>query len=201
MVAFVSGGSKGIGFAVARFLASDGCKVAIVAREPLAIERAVTALEGDAIGISADFATEAGVNAAAAEVKSRLGAAEICISQTRSRRLGRFFDHRPEAFQEAFTSLTMHVVWLARALLPDMRERRWGRFVHVGSTAAKEAVHDIPHVVMNTMAPSIMGLLKTLSDEFSAEGITFNSVGPGWCNTKAMEQLIDRKSTRLNSSH
>src|SRR3546814_13089893 len=54
---------------------------------------------------------------------------EICISQTRSRRLGRFFDHRPEAFQEAFTSLTMHVVWLARALLPDMRERRWGRFV------------------------------------------------------------------------
>src|SRR3546814_4437200 len=71
-----------------------------------------------------------------------------------------------------------------------MRERRWGRFVHVGSTAAKEAVHDIPHVVMNTMAPSIMGLLKSLSDEFSAEGITFNSVGPGWCNTKAMEQLM-----------
>src|SRR3546814_15555399 len=90
---------------------------------------------------------------------------EICISQTRSRRLGRFFDHRPEAFQEAFTSLTMHVVWLARALLPDMRERRWGRFVHVVSTAAKVAVHDIPHVVLNTMATSIMGLLNSLSAE------------------------------------
>src|SRR3546814_18625490 len=122
MVAFVSGGSKGIGFAVARFLASDGCKVAIVAREPLAIERAVTALEGDAIGISADFATEAGVNAAAAEVKSRLAAADICISQTRSRRLGRFFVHRTEASLEPSPRLTMPVSWLARGPSPDMRK-------------------------------------------------------------------------------
>src|SRR3546814_19469194 len=43
---------------------------------------------------------------------------------------------------------------------------------------------------MISMAPSIMGLLKSLSDKFSAEGIAFNSVGPGWFNTKAMEQLM-----------
>jgi len=192
-IAFVAGGSKGMGFAAARFLAAEGCKVALVARERDAIDHAVgaiNALGGTAFGVSADLATEAGVKHAAAAVRDALGRPDICISQTRSRKLGRFFDHKPEVFQEAFASLAMHVVWLARELLPDMRANRWGRFVHVGTTAAKEAVSDIPHIVMNTVAPSIMGFLKSLSDEFAGEGITFNSVGPGWCNTKAMEQLM-----------
>lgn len=168
-VALVAGGSKGMGRATARQLAAEGCKVAIVARDHRGIDEAVAELErsGIAMGVSADLATEAGAQAAVAAIRAQWGAPEILVAQTNDTGAGFFFDIANDDYERVFRTFTMSVVYLARAVLPDMQARRWGRIIHIGSSAAKEPAAAIPHVLANTVRPSTVGLLKSLADEFA----------------------------------
>lgn len=104
-VAFVAGGSQGMGAEVGSMLAAEGCRVAIVARDPGRIDRAVEAIRasgGTAIGVSADLATEEGVADAVDSVRRALGSPEIVVAQTNDMTHGNFFD----VTEEDFVSLT-----------------------------------------------------------------------------------------------
>src|SRR3546814_3604431 len=84
-IAFVAGGSQGMGAAAASILAAEGCRVAVVARNQERIDHAVEAIRSDggmASGISADLATTAGINAAVEGVRSAFGPTEIVVAQT-----------------------------------------------------------------------------------------------------------------------
>jgi 3-oxoacyl-[acyl-carrier protein] reductase len=193
-VALVVGGSKGIGFETAKMLAAEGCRVAIVARTPHRIERAVAAIAdaGEAVGIAADMATRAGVEHAVAETRSRLGAPAIVVSQADFHVRG-FFDEIEvdEAFVDSFRTYTLSQVHLLRAVLPAMKEARWGRYVHIGSATTKEPVNRPPHTVANATRPSTVGLLKSVADEVARWGITINTVAPGWVGTRTTNWYLE----------
>src|ERR1700722_16769727 len=94
-VAFVAGGSKGMGRACAGLLAQEGCKVAIVARGAAAIDRAVegiTSSGGTAIGVCADLSSQQGIAEALQTVHEVFGAPDIVVSQTNDFSKGRFMD-------------------------------------------------------------------------------------------------------------
>jgi 3-oxoacyl-[acyl-carrier protein] reductase len=195
-VAFVAGGSQGMGAEVASMLAAEGCRVAIVARDPTRIDRAVEAIRtsgGTAIGVSADLATEEGVARAVDFVRKALGSPEIVIAQTNDMTHGDFLDVTEEDFVRVFRVLTIAFSALARAVLPDMQKTRWGRIVHIGSLAAKEPPKDLKHIVHNTVRASTVTLIKTLSDEFARFGITINCVAPGYIMTDTMRQYFVEK--------
>src|ERR1700749_3015032 len=94
-VAYVSGGSKGMGAATAEMLAAEGCRVAVVARDRTNIDLQVEKIRargGEAIGIVADVTDEAAVNHAVALVRDAYGPPEIAIAMSNDMRSGNFLD-------------------------------------------------------------------------------------------------------------
>jgi 3-oxoacyl-[acyl-carrier protein] reductase len=186
-VAFVTGGSRGMGRDVAQQLAAEGCPVAVVARTQADIDETVADIQergGAAMGVRADITDPDDVRRAVAAVRETLGAPLIVIGQTRYNAPGDFADITDLTHYEAsFRSYTMSQVYLLHAVLPGMQEAGWGRFVHIGSATAKEPVGNIHHAVANATRPSTTGLLKTVSDEYAQYGITVNTVAPGWIET------------------
>src|SRR3546814_16892937 len=88
----------------------------------------------------------------------------------------------------------MTVVYLAREVIPAMKEKGWGRFVAIGSGTAKEPVGNIHHMLANTTRPAAVGFIKTLSDAVAKFGITCNTVAPGWIGTDNMYSYLENKA-------
>lgn len=194
-IAFVSGGSQGVGAGVAKLLATEGCKVAVVARDQGRIDNIVDQIHqqgGVAIGVSADLATREGVNLAVAAVRETWGPPEIVIAQTNDLSYGKFFDSTDEDFIRVFQTFTIAYAMLARAVLPDMVKAGWGRIVHIGSGVAKEPDRDPDRILHNTIRSSTTSLVKSLADEFAEHGITMNTLAPGYVMTDTMRGYIER---------
>lgn len=140
-VAFVSGGSKGIGRACCELLAAEGCKVVVVARSSDAVEQTVAALRdagGIASGVIADLTLPGDVQRAVGVARHTYGAPDIVITNVHGGEPSDFLSGDADAFVQAFQNLVMSVVHLARATVPHMREQRWGRLLTIGTAAAKE---------------------------------------------------------------
>jgi 3-oxoacyl-[acyl-carrier protein] reductase len=193
--ALVVGGSKGMGFEVARLLAAESCRVAIVARTQRHIDKAVAQISDDggtAVGIAADMSTEAGTNAAVAAVTNALGPPLIAVTQADFHVRGTFDEvTRAEDYVDSYRTITLSQVHLLRAVLPAMKQAAWGRFVHIGSATAKEPQSTPPHTVANATRPATVGLLKSVADEYACHGITINTVAPGWIATKTTEWYLE----------
>jgi 3-oxoacyl-[acyl-carrier protein] reductase len=194
--ALVVGGSKGMGFEVAKMLAAEGCRLAVLARTKRDVDAAVEALRadgGEAVGVCADVSQQEQIEDAVRQVSDEIGAPLIVIGQAIYQRPGDFADINDlNLYRESFEAYTMSQIFLLKAVLPAMQEAGWGRFVHIGSATAKEPAGYIHHVVANATRPSTIGLLKTVSDEYARYGITVNTVAPGWIETDNAIAYIER---------
>jgi 3-oxoacyl-[acyl-carrier protein] reductase len=203
--ALIVGGSKGIGFEVAKMLAAEGSRVAVLARTKTDVDAAVDTIRrdgGDAMGVCADVSRPEELENAVAEVRAQIGAPLIVIGQAKYQRPGDFADIDDlDAYRESFESHTMSQIFLLRTVLPAMRDAGWGRFVHIGSGTAKEPAGNIHHAVANTSRPSTIGLLKTVSDEYARYGITVNTVAPGWIETENAIAYIEKNLGAATEQH
>jgi 3-oxoacyl-[acyl-carrier protein] reductase len=195
-VALIVGGSKGMGFEVAKMLAAEGCRLAVLARTKRDVDAAVEALRadgGEAVGVCADVSQQQQIEDAVRQVSDEIGAPLIVIGQAIYQRPGDFADIKDlNVYRESFEAYTMSQIFLLNAVLPAMQKADWGRFVHIGSATAKEPAGYIHHVVANATRPSTIGLLKTVSDEYARYGITVNTVAPGWIETENAIAYIER---------
>jgi 3-oxoacyl-[acyl-carrier protein] reductase len=194
--ALIVGGSKGMGFEVAKMLATEGCRLAVLARTKTDVDAAVEALRadgGEAVGVCADVSQQQQIDDAVSQVSDEIGAPLIVVGQAIHQRPGDFADiDDPNVYRESFEAYTMSQIFLLKAVLPAMQEAGWGRFVHIGSATAKEPAGYIHHVVANATRPSTIGLLKTVSDEYARYGVTVNTVAPGWIETDNAIAYIER---------
>jgi 3-oxoacyl-[acyl-carrier protein] reductase len=175
--ALVMGASKGIGLAIAAALAGEGVRVAMASRSRERVEAAAKEIEGDTTAFEADTDELDRLAALPDEVVSRVGPVEILITNTGGPPLGGALDHEREVWEEAYRSLVLAPLVLADAVLPGMRERKWGRIVNVGSSSVREP---IPHLTLsNANRMAAIGLFKTLATEVASDGITVNTVATG----------------------
>lgn len=175
--ALVMGASKGIGLAIAGALAGEGVRVAMASRSRERVEAAAKEIEGDTTAFEADTDDLDRLAALPDEVASRVGPVEILITNTGGPPLGGALDHEREVWEEAYRSLVLAPLVLADAVLPGMRERKWGRIVNVGSSSVREP---IPHLALsNANRMAAIGLFKTLATEVASDGITVNTVATG----------------------
>lgn len=200
-VAFVSGGSKGIGRACAELLAAEGCRVMVAARGAEGVERAVQAIRaagGQAAGVVADLTDQADVQRAIEATREAFGAPDIVICNVHGGKPSDFLQDDPNEFLNSFQGLVMSVVHLARATLPHMIEQGWGRLLTIGTAAAKEPAPGLRLMAANTARAAVVTLNKSLADEFAGQGITVNTLATGWIATEHMLEHVDAMAAAGN---
>ena len=203
--AIISGGSKGIGRAIAEELAREGARVVIAARGREALDEAVEAIRaagGTAAGFAADMTDAAQVADVVARATELYNAPAIAVSNLDApdARRGSSFNLSFEDadFDEGHRFLVNSIVHLTRAVLPGMKANRWGRLINIGSHAAKEP-HGPPTqmILSNVGRLGAVGLMKTLAYEYGHYNITANvlavgyvatDLALGWIGTHGMDQ-------------
>jgi 3-oxoacyl-[acyl-carrier protein] reductase len=196
-VAIVAAGSRGLGRAVAEELASEGAAVAIVARgrPPLdAVCAAIRERGGRAHGIAADVADPADISRAVDETTRVFGPPDILLTNSGGPRSGPFESLTPDDWDAAARLLLTSAVTFARAVLPGMRARRWGRILNVTSIAAKQPVGGL--MLSNSLRLAVIGFARTLANEVAADGITVNNLLPGYTRTDRVVELAEQMAAR-----
>jgi len=202
-VAFVSGGSMGMGRATAELFALEGCRVVVAAlpeHQDSITEtvEAITAKGGEAVGVAGDLTREEDVTRAVGVATEAFGSPDIAVANVGGPGPGNFVDVSNEDFETALHSMTLSMVYLARAVLPHMREQKWGRIVNLGSGAAKEPPAELPHILANTARAAVVPLNKSLSNEFGRDGITINTIATGYIGTQRMRDYYARLAGERN---
>lgn len=201
-VALVAAASKGIGRAIADALAAEGARLAICARGEGALTAAASQIaaahDAEVLPIVADVAEPRDIERLVGETRSRFGRVDILVTNSGGPPSGRFDALAPEQFEEAGRLLLGSVVRLARAVLPSMRERRWGRIINVTSIAAKQPVDGL--ILSNSLRAAVLGFARTLANEVAAEGITVNNILPGYTRTERVEELAQATAARESLS-
>jgi 3-oxoacyl-[acyl-carrier protein] reductase len=175
--ALVMGSSRGIGRGIAAALAGEGVRVAMASRSRERVAEAAKEIEGETAAFEAHTSDLDRLASLPREVEAELGPVEILVTNTGGPPLGGALDHAHEEWDEAYRSLVLAPRVLAQAVLPGMRERRWGRIVNVGSSSVREP---IPHLTLsNANRMAAIGLFKTLATEVAADGITVNTIATG----------------------
>lgn len=189
--AVVTGGSKGMGLAIAETLAAEGASVAVMARSRGPLDIAVTALRAagapDAVGISVDMADARSITDAFKMVSERWGRLN-CLVHTIGPGDGYFEQMDDAQWDEAFALGTMSGVRSIRASLPLLRSADWARIV---TLSAHSIQRQNPRIVAYTAAKAALAsVTKNLSKSLAKDGILVNCVCPGTIVTASFTEAL-----------
>jgi len=193
-IALVTGGSRGIGAAIALALAEAGTAVAVNYRERAADADAVVAdirsKGGRAIAVAADVSQGAAVAKMIEHVASALGPIDILINNA-GIAIVRGIDDLTEGDFDATIAVNLKSAFLCTtAVVPSMRAKKWGRIVNISSGAARGAGAIGPHY--NASKAGMEGLTRGYAARLVKEGITVNAVAPSLIETDMMRGRADQ---------
>ena len=194
-VALVAAGSKGLGRAVAEELAAEGAAVVICARGRAALDEAcreMSARGRRVHGVEADVSVSGEPARVVAEATKIFGAPDIVVTNSGGPRSGPFETLTDPDWDQAVRTLLTSAVAFAGAALPAMRAKRWGRIITITSIAARQPVDGL--MLSNSLRAGVLAFAKTLSNEVAADGITVNSLLPGYTRTDRVLDLAKQKA-------
>lgn len=184
--ALVTGASQGIGLAIAKGLVAEGVKVVVSSRDEAKITAAAREI-GAAGAVAADVSDPAQLQQLLEATREIIGDPDILIVNAGGPPPGLAAELGDEAWARGYDLTLMSAVRLARACLPAMRSRKWGRIVNVTSMSVKEPIANL--TLSNAFRAGVTGFARTLATEVAADGITVNNVAPGATDTQRIRQL------------
>jgi 3-oxoacyl-[acyl-carrier protein] reductase len=187
--AAVAASSQGLGYAVAEALAVEGAAVAVCGRDRTRIDSAARRIGRDAVPIVADVSTPDGAVAFVRDARHALGGIDILVPNAGGPPAGNFAATSVEQYPAAFESNCLSAISMCYEAVPEMRERRWGRVVAITSIAVRQPIAHL--ILSNTARAGLTGFLKTLATEVAADGVTVNSLLPGFHETARVTALYD----------
>ncbi len=198
-VALVTGGSRGIGQAIAVSLADAGAAVAVNYREKAAeaeaVAGAIRAKGGRAIAIQADVSKAAEVTSLMTAVERELGPVDVLVNNA-GVGLVRSVDDLTEADFDLTIAVNLKSVFLCtQAVIPGMRTRQWGRIVNISSGAARGAGGVGPHY--NASKAGMEGMTRGYAARLVKDGITVNAVAPSLIETDMVRQGVASSPARI----
>lgn len=186
--AVVTGGSRGIGLAVARALAREGCDVGLVARNAEALDRAVATLAAEtgrrAVALPADTGDADSVTAMAARAIELLGGVDILVNSAARPNVGPPL--RDEDLESEVNVKVRGYLRCARAFAPGMADAGWGRIINIGGLAARQS----GSIVGSVRNIAVAAMTKNLADELGPQGVNVTIVHPGLTLTERTAELL-----------
>lgn len=198
-VALITGGSRGIGKAVAQTLLNEGCKVAICARDEARLRATVTefseAVAGDGgkrvIGFAADVTDEKRVQAFVEAAEAAFGRVDMLVNNAGTHLRGTVDNTTLDILDRQLRDKVFGFYAMIRAVLPIMRRQRDGRIVNIIGQAARHPHPDrFPSGVTNA---ACMALTKSVADAVARDNIRVNAVCPQYIESDLLASLIDKE--------
>jgi 3-oxoacyl-[acyl-carrier protein] reductase len=174
-VALVCGGTRGLGRAVADLLSQEGAQVAVNGRNPKTAP------------FPADVADPAAAERLVNDVASKFGRLDVLFANAGGPPAAPFKDQPADAWQKALELNLLSTIHLTRAAVPIMRRAKWGRIICLVSVAAKQPLPGL--ILSSTARAGVLGFAKALADEVAGDGITVNSICPGFIDTERIQDL------------
>jgi NAD(P)-dependent dehydrogenase (short-subunit alcohol dehydrogenase family) len=193
-VAIVTGGSRGIGFAVAQRLVREGAHVAICARDQSRLERTAEELRstgGTVMAVSADVSDAAARKAFVNSVVDRMGTVDILVNNAGTHVRAGLDDMTEEQLQRHLEIRVFGYLGMMRAVLPDMRRRRQGAIVNIIGQAARHPHPDrMPSGIANA---AVQAMTKSVADAVARDNVRVNTVCPQYIETELLSSIIEKE--------
>lgn len=192
-VALVAAASKGLGKAVAEELAAEGAELVLCARGEGALRSTAEALRrqygAKVHTVQADVGKPGEPERVVRQAITTFGGVEILVTNSGGPPAGPFESLSTEAWESAYALLLGSVVAFCQAVVPGMKERRWGRILNVTSIAVKQPVDNL--MLSNSLRSAVTGFARTLANELAPFRITVNNLMPGFTRTDRMVELSE----------
>lgn len=191
-VALVTGAGGGIGAAICKRLAEEGCHVALFDRDADAARAAGRELQAPGRRISThvvDITDYHGVSDAVASISADQGGVDILVNNAGMDRFANFLDTEPELWDAIIDINLRGTLNMHHVVLPGMRDRGWGRVVNIASDAAR--VGSSMEAVYSACKGGIVSFTKSVARELARSGVRLNVVCPGPTDTPLLAQFLE----------
>jgi NAD(P)-dependent dehydrogenase (short-subunit alcohol dehydrogenase family) len=193
-IAIVTGGGKGIGRAIALGFAAEGAHLVLAARSEESLQRTAGEIQahgGEALPVVCDVSSETQVNKMVSQTLDRFGRIDILVNNAAVFAalypLKDFAEISVAQWDKVMAVNLRGTFLCCRAVVPHMREQRYGRIVNVSSSVFWRGIPGFLHY--STSKAGIIGLTRSLSHELGEDGITINSVAPGYTQSEGVIEV------------
>ena len=201
-VAIVAASSKGLGKATAIELAKEGSHLTICARDKEVLEKTADEIRSETgvevLPISADVSKTDEIKKVVAETLNKYSKVDILINNAGGPPTGGFLDFSLDEWQKAVELNLFSAITFSNEVIPYMQKNKWGRIVNITSYAVKQPVEGL--LLSNTVRAGIIGLAKSLSNEFGKDNILVNNICPGRIYTDRIIFLANDRAQKEGKS-
>jgi NAD(P)-dependent dehydrogenase (short-subunit alcohol dehydrogenase family) len=197
--ALITGAQSGIGLATARQLAAEGVNLVLSDLDADALAKAASEIDGDSLCVIADVTHQEEVDALVRQGIERFGAVDIVVHTAGvTGAKGDPLELSDEDYRDAWEIDFFSAVRLARATIPAMRERGWGRFICITSENTVQPYWE--EAVYNTAKASLSTFIKNLSYKEAASGVLCNTIAPAFIATPMTDGMMKQRAEQLGCS-
>jgi 3-oxoacyl-[acyl-carrier protein] reductase len=193
--AVIFAASKGLGKAAAISLAQEGCKIAISSSNRNNIEKAAEEIRnetrGEVFPAVVDMEQSSQINEFLDLVSKKWGKVDILITNVGGPPVKSFEETTNDEWVRYYNIIVMSLIYAYRKVLPQMKRQNWGRIINITSSAVKQPFPGL--IFSNSLRLAVIGLTKTLSQEYGKYNIHFHSVAPGFYETEGLERIVKKR--------
>lgn len=198
-VALITGADGGMGFATAQILAADGAKLVLTDRSRSALAEQALLLGTETLCIAADVTKQSEVDGVVEAAIERFGRIDIVVHTAGiTGAKGHPLEMKDADYEEAWRTDFLSAVHVARATFPQMRERRWGRFVCIASENAVQPYWE--EATYNVAKAALATFVKNLSYREAEHGILCNTVSPAFIATDMTDEMMKKRAEERGTS-
>jgi len=201
-VVLVAGGSMGLGKAVAVECAREGAKVSICALDDAALPRAKEEIEtltgGEVIAVPADLTDLEDARNFVRKSIEHYGTVDVLVNNAGGPPSVPLLEIDDDLWHRGFKLNLMSTIAMTTAVVPVMKEKRWGRIINMTSISVKQPIDGL--ILSNTIRSGVIGFAKTLSTELAPFNVTVNNVCPGYTLTDRVRNLAKVTAEREHTT-
>lgn len=192
----VCASSEGIARAAAEKFAEEGARLALCSRDENKLNAAAQAIRSryntEVLAQPLDITDPLAVAQFVAHVAAQFDGIDVCVTNAGGPPAKPFSATTAEEWHRAVELNFMSIVHIAHAVLPWMQKKQWGRLITLTSVSVRQPITDL--VYSNSVRAGVLGLVKSLSNEYGKDGITVNNVAPGYTATERLRELARKQA-------